>query len=263
MSEYTGPGIPDRKSEAGPVSAATESVRGRAGEGATVVAENASEVTATVKDQAAEVAGEAAAQARDLVAEARDQLQEQARSQTRRLAENVRRLADELQEMAHDGKPDSTAAAAMAQLAQGGHRAASHLESRGPDGLVSEVQDFARRRPGLFLAGAAVAGFALGRVGKGVGAAGATGSGRRPAEESSGRLPAAGRPAPAVGRSGSGASAVGARPDPSGRLGQAQPPVTAAAPQAPLAPPGPPTPPTTAADYPGAGTGHLPSATGR
>ncbi len=191
-------------------------------------------------------------------------MQEQARSQTRRLAESVRRLADELQEMAHNGKPDSAAAAAVAQLAQGGHRAASHMDRRGPDGLVSDVQDFARRRPGLFLAGAAVAGFALGRVGKGVGAAGTTGSERGSAGQPSGPRSAVGRSAAAVGRPGSGASAGGARPVPSERSGQSQQPVPAAdgATQVPIAPPVPPAPPTAGADQ-GVDTGYLPPATGR
>ncbi|MGV2922065.1 hypothetical protein RMO59_40120, partial [Streptomyces alfalfae] len=45
---------------------------------------------------------------------------------------------------------------------------------RGPDGLVSDLQDFARRKPGVFLAGAALAGFVAARAGKGVSAAGSS-----------------------------------------------------------------------------------------
>ncbi|WP_345695669.1 hypothetical protein [Kitasatospora terrestris] len=125
----------------------------------------------TVKEQAAQVAGEVGAQARDLLAEAREQVQRQAHEQTGRLAENVRRLAHELRDMADHGKPDSTATAAVAQLADGGRRMADHLERRGPDGLLEDVQGFARRRPGLFLAGAALAGFAVGRTAKGAASA--------------------------------------------------------------------------------------------
>ncbi|WP_329493596.1 hypothetical protein [Kitasatospora herbaricolor] len=123
-------------------------------------------------EQAAQVAGEASAQARDLLAEARTQVRDQARAQTGRLAGNVRRLAHELRDMPDHGKPDPTATAAVAQLADGGHRVADRLEERGPDGLLEDVQDFARRRPGLFLAGAALAGFGLGRTANGVAAAG-------------------------------------------------------------------------------------------
>ena len=174
MSEYTNPTGPDLERPGDGPGGAARTVQDKAGEGAQVVADNAAEVAGTVKDQVAQVTGEASAQARDLLAEARAQVQDQARAQTGRLAENVRRLAHELRDMADHGKPDSTATAAVAQLADGGHRVADRLEGRGPDGLLEDVQDFARRRPGLFLAGAALAGFALGRTGKGVAAAGSS-----------------------------------------------------------------------------------------
>jgi hypothetical protein len=45
---------------------------------------------------------------------------------------------------------------------------ADYLADRGPEGLLSEVTDFARRRPAAFLATAAAAGFLVGRLGKGV-----------------------------------------------------------------------------------------------
>jgi hypothetical protein len=52
-------------------------------------------------------------------------------------------------------------------------RVADHLEQRGVDGVVNDVQDFARRRPGAFLLGCATAGFVTGRLLRG----GAAGSG--------------------------------------------------------------------------------------
>ncbi|MFE2914800.1 hypothetical protein [Kitasatospora indigofera] len=172
MSEYKGPMSPNQERHPDAASSAARRVQDKAGEGAQVVADNAAEVAGTAKEQASQVVGEVGAQARDLLSEARGQLQEQARAQTGRLAGNVRQLADELRDMAGRGKPDSTATTAVAQIADGGHRVADHLDRRGPDGLLEDVQDFARRRPGLFLAGAALAGFALGRTGKGVAAAG-------------------------------------------------------------------------------------------
>ena len=42
--------------------------------------------------------------------------------------------------------------------------AASHIEERGLEGLATDVVDFARRRPAVFLAGAAVVGFGVGRL---------------------------------------------------------------------------------------------------
>ncbi|WP_327732768.1 hypothetical protein OG749_01775 [Streptomyces nojiriensis] len=130
----------------------------------------------TAKDQAANVVGEATAQARDLVGELRTQLTDQAQTQTQRLAENVRRLSQELRELGENGKPDSTMADVARQIADGGHQIAAHVEKRGPDGLVGDLQSFARRRPGVFLAGAALAGFVVARAGKSVSAAGYAGT---------------------------------------------------------------------------------------
>ncbi|MER5634652.1 hypothetical protein [Streptomyces nitrosporeus] len=123
-------------------------VRDRVGEGAGLVGDKANDVAGTAREQAADVAGEASARARDVAGELRGQLQEQARTQTQRLADNVRRLAGELQDMSERDGNDSSAARAVRQIADGGHRAASRIEHRGPDGLVSDLQDFARRRPG-------------------------------------------------------------------------------------------------------------------
>ena len=48
------------------------------------------------------------------------------------------------------------------------HGAASWLEQREPADLLDEVRNFARRRPGTFLIGAAVAGLAAGRLTRGL-----------------------------------------------------------------------------------------------
>ncbi|MEV6794940.1 hypothetical protein AB0M87_23790 [Streptomyces sp. NPDC051320] len=175
MSDFDEAGRPDRSTTA----AAAKTAQDKAAEGAQVVSDKATAVTDTAKEQAAGVANEAAAQAGNLVSEVRSQLQDQADSQTQRLAGNVRRLADELGRMSDSGEPDSSAAKAVRKIADGGQQAAAKLESRGPEGLLSDLQGFARRRPGVFLAGAALAGFAVARAGKGVGAAGSDGDGSR------------------------------------------------------------------------------------
>ncbi|WP_051813004.1 hypothetical protein [Kitasatospora sp. MBT63] len=225
MNIDTGPAVPGGQSNAsGAVSAAAESVRTRAGEGADVVADLTAEVAGTVKEQASQVAGEAAAQARDLLGEARDQIREQAREQTGRLAENVRRLAHELQDMADHGKPDSTATAAVGQIADGGHRGADRLEGRGAEGLLEDVQGFARRRPGLFLAGAALAGFALGRTGKGVAAAGSSEQAGQPADFRPGSASAVPVAQPTRDVAGSSPVRRSSVPGPYQVYGQSQPP---------------------------------------
>src|SRR5205814_692865 len=62
------------------------------------------------------------------------------------------------------------------QAAERIHGAASWLEQREPADLLQAVRDFARRRPGVFLAGAVAAGLAAGRLTRGVTDAASSGS---------------------------------------------------------------------------------------
>lgn len=133
----------------------------------------ATDTAEAAKQQTREVTGEVKAQARSLAENARDKLATEARGQNDRLAEGVRRFADELDEMVR-GRDDSPARGVVSQVSQGGRRVADYLAEHGPEGALREVQDFARRRPGTFLAVAAAAGFVAGRLGKGVLNAGST-----------------------------------------------------------------------------------------
>jgi hypothetical protein len=54
------------------------------------------------------------------------------------------------------------------QAAERIHGVASWLEQREPADVLQAVRDFARRRPGVFLAGAVAAGLAAGRLTRGV-----------------------------------------------------------------------------------------------
>lgn len=164
MSDFKSENRPDRDT----ARAVKHTARDKAGEGAGLVKEKTADAAVTAKERAGDVAGEATTQARDVASELRNQLQDQAWFQTRRLAQNVRQLADELGDMGESGKDDSSAANVVRQLASSGQDVADRLEDRGPQGLVSDLQGFARRHPGTFLAGAALAGFAAVRLGKGV-----------------------------------------------------------------------------------------------
>lgn len=166
MTEYQDP-----DSRQGAAATTAHVAQDKAGEAVSLVGDKAGDIGGTAKEQATHVVDEATTQAKNLLDDLRGQLEDQARVQTQSLAGHVRRLSQELHEMGGNGASDSTMAGLARQLADGGSRAASRLEQRGPDGLLDDVRDFARRRPGTFLAGAAVAGFFLGRAGKGVGAA--------------------------------------------------------------------------------------------
>ena len=115
----------------------------------------------TTKDRATGVA----TTARD---EARTALRHQASDGTSRAAGAMDQLAGRLRALA-DG--DTEQAGDLQRYARDlGDRlggVAGRMQDRGLDGLVDDVQDFARRRPGLFLAAAAGAGFAAGRLFRG------------------------------------------------------------------------------------------------
>jgi hypothetical protein len=127
----------------------------------------AADVKDTVKEQAKNVGSEAKAQARNVAGDVRDRVGEQARTQNDKLVGTIRQTADQLDEMRGD-RADSPAATVVSRVADGGRQLADYLDRNGPEGVLREVQDFARRRPGAFLATALVAGFVVGRVGKGV-----------------------------------------------------------------------------------------------
>jgi hypothetical protein len=150
--------------------------RQAASQTAGAAAEAAGNVAGTAKEQARQVTSEVSSQARSVAADVRDRVGEQARTQNDRLADGIRRMADELDQMTAD-RDDSPARAVVSRVADSGRQLADYLAERGPEGVLSEAQDFARRRPGTFLLSAAVAGFVVGRVGKGVLAGGGSSAG--------------------------------------------------------------------------------------
>lgn len=127
----------------------------------------AGDVKDTAKEQTHRVVEEARTQARSLASDVRGRVGEQARSQNDRLVGSIRQTADQLDEMRGD-RGDTPAAAVVSRVAEGGRQFADYLDRNGPDGVLREVQAFARRRPGAFLATALAAGFVVGRLGKSV-----------------------------------------------------------------------------------------------
>jgi hypothetical protein len=141
-----------------------QQVAGQSKEAAT---QAASDVKDTAAQQAQRVGAEAKAQVRNVASDVRDKVSEQARTQNDKLVGSIRQTADHLDEMRGD-RPDSPAATVVSRVADGGRQLADYLDRNGPEGVLQEVQDFARRRPGAFLATALVAGFVVGRLGKSV-----------------------------------------------------------------------------------------------
>lgn len=134
---------------------------------ARTAADKGGEVAGTVGEQANRVAEETRQQARNLLHEGREQLTGQARQGQQRAADGLRTLATQLRQMSENGEEQGVATEVARQVADRTDSAASWLEQRQPGDLLDEVRRFARRRPGVFLVGAALAGATVGRMTRG------------------------------------------------------------------------------------------------
>lgn len=125
-------------------------------------------VAGTAKEQAGNVANEAMGHARDLAGSAKQQLHDQARSQTDALGGAIGTFGNRVQALA-DGDVDRAGPVGdyAQRIAGQVEQLAGRVDELGFDGMIDEVQRYARRRPGAFLLGAAVAGFAVSRLARG------------------------------------------------------------------------------------------------
>jgi hypothetical protein len=145
-----------------------ETAKDEAREVASTAADRGGEVAQTAADQAKHVAAHAQREARDLLYEGRQQLESQAKDGQRKAAESLHQLAGQLERMAEQTDSPGVAADVARQVSGRAHSVADWLEHREPGDLLDEVRRFARRRPGTFLVGAAVAGALVGRLTRGV-----------------------------------------------------------------------------------------------
>ncbi len=195
------------KAEAADVTATTRdeaaSVAGDAKAEAQQVAQHAA-------DQARDVANEATAHARELFDTTRSELTGQANTAQSKLAELLRTLTNELDSMVA-GAQDQRGLASEAASTLGSQtgRAADFLESRDFPQVVDEVSNFARRRPGTFLLGAALTGLVAGRLTRGMTASPDTSATTPTPVARYGEYPVGGTP---VGREPVGVDTVGVAP---------------------------------------------------
>lgn len=132
---------------------------------AQTAAAEAHEAVDTAKEQTSKVVGEVGAQAREVVDKARTDVRDQANAQTERIAEALRSVAGQVEALVEGRAEDAGSLPDLARQASGQLQSlAGRLGEGGIDGILQETQRFARRRPGLFLAGAAAAGFFGGRL---------------------------------------------------------------------------------------------------
>jgi hypothetical protein len=126
------------------------------------------QVATTATEQAKNVAGETKRQAKDLIDQAGSQVTEQAGAQKDKASAGLRSLADELRSMAEgNGAQGGVTGDLARQAADKAHEFAGWLDQRDPGSLIEEIRQLARRKPGTFLIGAALAGVAAGRLTRG------------------------------------------------------------------------------------------------
>jgi len=142
----------------------TDTAKAEASNLAQTSKDSAGQVAGTAKDQGQQILSEATSQASNLAGEARSQISQQAGQQQERAATTLHGLGDELAGMADQSESGGMASQLVRQASEQVHRVAGWLDSRDPSGLVEDVRDFARRKPGTFLAGAAAAGLITGRA---------------------------------------------------------------------------------------------------
>jgi len=131
-----------------------------------------SQVATTAADQAKNVVAETKQQAQSLLDQGRTQVRQQAVSQQQKAGQSLSSLAGQLRGMVEGNAPAPGPARDLLQ--QGASKVeefATLLQNREPADLLDEVRSFARRKPGTFLLGAALAGILAGRLTSGVKAA--------------------------------------------------------------------------------------------
>jgi len=119
---------------------------------------------ATASSEVHDLTSQAVDQAADVLNDVRGQVRERADAEARRAAEAIGGIGQQLRTMADRADQDSPAVRWVREAGERSQRVADRLEEGGPQGLVDDVQRFARRRPGVFLAGMGFAGLVVGRM---------------------------------------------------------------------------------------------------
>jgi uncharacterized protein YjbJ (UPF0337 family) len=127
--------------------------------------ERAKHVAGVASEEAKSVAGDVREQALGLLDETKTQVQDQSRTQRDRLVETLRTFSDDLDGMAE--QRGGMASDAAREVANRARSFSQKLDGREPTELLYDLRSFARRRPGMFLAGSVVAGLVAGRLMRG------------------------------------------------------------------------------------------------
>jgi len=164
MSMNTGTGTsgtPVKESAAG----VAQTAKQEASNVASSAADNAKQIATEATTQAKVVAQQAKQQVTTLFDQTRHELRQTTDQKGQQAATGLKTLADQLRSLAN-GQPEQ--AGQLQQYVQEAQDRvssfATRLENDGPQAVLEDVKRFARQRPAMFLAFAAGAGFAIGRV---------------------------------------------------------------------------------------------------
>ena len=127
----------------------------------------ATDVGQTVKRDANRVAAEVGIQARRVAREAGYKANERLGHQQKQWSDKLGDVSQDLREMVGD-RADRPAGKLVNQVADRTSMLADYVANTEPRDMLAQVQAFARRRPGAFLAAMVAAGFVVGRLGKSV-----------------------------------------------------------------------------------------------
>jgi uncharacterized protein YjbJ (UPF0337 family) len=122
--------------------------------------DSAQQVAGTAKEQAGKVASEATGQAKQLFGQATSELKDQAGAQQQKAAEGLHAVSTSMADSSDNGLAQDI----VRNLSGRAHGVASWLEGRDPGTLLDDVKHYAARKPGTFIAIAAVSGLFAGRV---------------------------------------------------------------------------------------------------
>lgn len=138
--------------------------QGQGREVASHASDQAQQVAGAAKDQAKAVLDEAKQRSREVAGDARREMESQGDAQAKRASDALRDMSRQLHGMVTNTSESGFAVDLAREAGQRAESVASRLDEGGVGGVIEDVQRFARRRPGLFLLGAGIAGFAAGRV---------------------------------------------------------------------------------------------------
>jgi len=187
MTEREGPGSPP-----GGQGSKMQAVREQTSDVGQSAVHAGGAVAQSAVGQGREVATETGRQVHNLIGQTSSELKKEAGVQQKRAAGGLRALADELRTMASCDGQHGMASDLAQQASNRARQAADWLEQREPGAVVEEVRDYARHHPGMFLAGAVVAGMLAGRLTRNLGPSGGDGRGPAPAPEPSPAAPESG-----------------------------------------------------------------------